>query len=76
MPFLGELGFELAGVEHVGRERPAEIHQSRARRSGRRQPRLILLDDADLDTPDLGHLLALHLRDQRLILGSSDLKST
>ena len=64
-----ELRVELVAVEHLRRERTFHVHEVELAFLEREEARLVLLHDADLDAPDLGHLLALHLGDELRVLG-------
>ena len=63
-PFLRELRLQLVAVEDVRRERPFHVHHVELAFLKREKARLVLFDDADLDSSDLRHFLALHLGDQ------------
>ena len=58
-----------AAIERARRERPLEAEDVELAVGEREPPALVLLDDADLDAADPRHRLALHLRDQRPVLG-------
>ena len=62
-----ERGLQLVAVEHVRRERLRHVHVVDFLLLEREPARLGLLDDRDLDAPDLRHAPALHRRDQRLV---------